>query len=474
MIIAEIWNRLYELFVSVIMIFGFWILICKLVKFYSKDEKIRGQSDWIITKYLFGKYMKVVSHLLSVVGAELGYVYADVYYPIIPMYDTGFYYYIPDRQKLTKRMDFLYKYFQSYYIDNGKDLNNGIYEVIIMMCNRKDKEMDDELLRDAITSELINAYSRVEELQNAPIPKMIYVEQIEISDSGKVRVLLAYNFSGINLISEMNIRREQTSKQKVEQSGNEIVYVNINVDEPKKILLGFDLDCLKSTNIKKPLYLPDDITAISVVGGSGSGKTTLVNNILFQMLSNRKYSLYVVNPKSGDDYKYLNEYSHYYDGCEAAVEGIKDYFKEFERYKNNGICDEKIHRLVIEEYPSLIAYLNSAKTKKEADYIKSLVAMLLMQGRSFNFGIILVCQRASAELFSGGSIDNLMYRIYLGNMSKTAKSVAGLVNEDIGDRIFDKGEGVIERDGFELSYIKVPLIQNQKEIETFVNDRLGA
>ena len=201
-----------------------------------------------------------------------------------------------------------------------------------------------------------------------------------------------------------------------------------------------------------PLELPIFTHLNSIIcGSSGSGKSYGILYLIGNLLQDAPDTiLYICDFKNSQELEFLKPYPYYFSGNDS-YEGIMQYYKKF--------CDARIqgrnksrHLLIIEEYPALISYMSTFdkqnKTKKAGD-ILSAVSEILMLGRGISFGIWLVCQRPSASLFEGGARDNAMVTLNYGRMSKEQKSIL-FSGEEISDRVYKPGEGVILADGHSL------------------------
>lgn len=198
-----------------------------------------------------------------------------------------------------------------------------------------------------------------------------------------------------------------------------------------------------------------------LTGSSGSGKSYALLYLLGHLLkATSDIIVYFCDFKNSADFAFLNGYPHYYSG-DNCYQGILDYYKLF--------CDSRINAdttrrylLICDEYPAFINYLTTKdkqdKTKKAND-ILSAVSEILMLGRGINFGIWIVTQRADSSLFNNGARDNFMIVVGLGHMSKEQKGML-FAGEDIPDKIYHQGEGILLADGYGLQEVSFPRIQN--------------
>ena len=214
-----------------------------------------------------------------------------------------------------------------------------------------------------------------------------------------------------------------------------------------------------------------------ITGASGSGKSYALLYLLGSLLQdNEMVDVFFCDFKNSEDFAFLEGYSHYYTG-DDCYEGILNFYNEFcGARKNRSYSRRKV--LIFDEYPAFINYLSGVdkrdKTKKANDVL-GLVAEILMLGRGIGYGIWIVTQRADASLFANGARDNFMIILGLGRLSKEQKSMI-FAGEDVPDRLFLRGEGMLLADGCNIKEILIPRIRNSYEWKkhikmTLVNNR---
>ena len=204
-----------------------------------------------------------------------------------------------------------------------------------------------------------------------------------------------------------------------------------------------------------------------ITGASGSGKSYALLFLIGSILKeNPDLVLFFCDFKNSEDFEFLSGYEYYYAG-DNCYQGIREYYKCFteERKAKN---TNKRYLLIAEEYPALINYLmgrdKQEKTKRAGDILNA-IAEILMLGRSIGrggFGFWCVCQRPDSTWFANGGIrENFMVVVGMlgGRMSKEFKHMI-FSGEDIPDKIFKKGEGMLLADGFSIKEVKYPKINN--------------
>lgn len=198
-----------------------------------------------------------------------------------------------------------------------------------------------------------------------------------------------------------------------------------------------------------------------VTGGSGSGKSYALLYLLGTLLQEHPdIELYFCDFKNSKDFAFLSGYAHYYNG-DACYQGLMDYYKIFCEIRKTG-RKHKRHLLIFDEYPAFINYVSAKdkqdKTKNVNDVLNA-IAEILMLGRGISYGVYIVTQRADAALFANGARDNFMIVIGLGRMSKEQKSMV-FSGEDVPNKIYHRGEGILLANGYPLQEIAFPKIRN--------------
>ena len=239
-----------------------------------------------------------------------------------------------------------------------------------------------------------------------------------------------------------------------------------------KISYGYDLQKYEDYGVKSPVLIPlESHPHALIVGSSGSGKSKALVYLLGKLIQAYPYiDLWVCDFKNSEDFKFLKGYPHYYAGNDC-YQGITDYYASFSEARQSGQTEGR-HLLIFDEYPACILYHQGKdkqeKTKKASEILAA-VSEVLMLGRGIHFGIWTVCQRASASIFPEGSRDNYMVSLCLGRISKEQK---GMLfpgeGENIPDRIYTPGEGILLADGRDLQTVKFPLVEDPKNWERHI------
>lgn len=227
------------------------------------------------------------------------------------------------------------------------------------------------------------------------------------------------------------------------------------------MIFGYHLDIWYEYALKSPIEIPMESHCHALItGSSGSGKSQSLTTLLGSALkSDPEIEPMFCDFKKSDDFAFLKAYKRYYAG-ESCYDGITQFYAEFCKTREAGGRPDKKRLLIIDEYPAFINYL-AGKDKidktKRSNEILSIVSEVLMLGRGLRCYIWLTTQRADNSFFASGSRDNFMIYCALGNLSKEQKTMI-FSGEDIPDRIFRPGEGLISAAGKELMEIKFPKI----------------
>lgn len=240
-----------------------------------------------------------------------------------------------------------------------------------------------------------------------------------------------------------------------------------------RTLWGFDRKTLVNDGIPHPILLGSGSHPHALItGSSGSGKSQALLFIIGRMLQEfyrqkEEIDFRLCDFKISEDYQFLEELSYpkYYSGLEC-YSGIMEFYKDFSKSRaEKGTHTKKHHFLIIDEYQACITYYSLKdkldKTKYSSEML-SAISEMLMLGRNTQSGvwhIWVVTQVAFATLFANGTRENFMVTLALGNLSKEQKGMI-FPGQEIPDRRFKPGEGMLLADGFEIKEIIFPLIQD--------------
>lgn len=228
------------------------------------------------------------------------------------------------------------------------------------------------------------------------------------------------------------------------------------------MIIGFDFNIYNDLGLK--IAIKHNIAThchFLITGASGSGKSYALLYIIAMILrESPNVIIYFCDFKNSDDFAFLESYCHYYAGNDC-YDGIMKYYESFTNARQNR-DNQSRYILIVDEYPAFINYLQTQdkanKTKLAGD-IMSAIAEILMLGRGIGYGCFIVTQRADSSLFNNGSRDNFMVIIGLGRMSKEQKTML-FSGEDMPEKVYKQGEGVVLADGHALREIKFPMLED--------------
>lgn len=231
------------------------------------------------------------------------------------------------------------------------------------------------------------------------------------------------------------------------------------------MIIGYDFNIYDDLGLK--IGINCDIKShchYLITGASGSGKSYALLYLIAMILrENPDIIIYFCDFKNSEDFAFLEGYPHYYAG-NNCYDGIMEYYEAFTNARKTRNNNTR-HILIVDEYPAFINYLqmqDKANKTKLAGDVMSAIAEILMLGRGISYGCFIVTQRADSSLFNNGCRDNFMVIIALGRMSKEQKSML-FSGEELPNRTYKQGEGVVLADGQELQEIKFPYLENISE-----------
>lgn len=225
---------------------------------------------------------------------------------------------------------------------------------------------------------------------------------------------------------------------------------------------GYEFEAFQNWKLSIPVCTNIDSHCHAVLtGGSGSGKSQAVLFLIGKRLqADPETILTVCDFKNSEDFRFLKDYPQYFSG-DSCYDGIMDYYQKFSEVRQSGKTGKR-NLLICDEYPALLNYLqmqDKINKTKRSNEILGAVSEILMMGRGLRYGCMIVTQRCDSTLFSNGSRDNFMAVIALGRLSKEQKMML-FSGEEVPNRAFKPGEGLILLDGREMNEIKFPLIDD--------------
>lgn len=278
-----------------------------------------------------------------------------------------------------------------------------------------------------------------------------------------LEVYTARNEAGIRAISDakQKMRLELIKKERQEE-GSVVIEESWEKTDSHRMVWAYDRATAYDFQMKLPVESEVDSHCHSLItGSSGSGKSVALLFLLGKRLqADPDTCVYVCDFKNSSDFRFLAKSNYPYcfagDDC---FRGVKNFYERFNAARQSGETGRRF-LLVFDEYPAFISRLQmqdkQEKTKKAGEVL-NMISEILMLGRGIGFGVWIVTQRADASLFSGGSRDNFMVLLALGRLSREQKGML-FSGEELPDRVYQPGEGVILLDGREVEEVKIPWI----------------
>ncbi len=196
------------------------------------------------------------------------------------------------------------------------------------------------------------------------------------------------------------------------------------------------------------------------IGGTGSGKTYLNKIIIGKIVLRVPNSQITVLDFKGEDYNFADKSNRLYR-FENCKQGLEDFYNDFKELQKGTITSRKLKFLVVEELGSMLSFYS----RKETEEVKSLIANLILMGRSFNIHCLISTQRPDSKLFSSGVRDNFSSILALGNLSKEGKSMLFKDFEDRIDPVYSQGAGYLLMNNSDFYKIQVPEVTNKRKLE---------
>lgn len=235
------------------------------------------------------------------------------------------------------------------------------------------------------------------------------------------------------------------------------------------LTLGMDYDMWIDWGIKKPITVdisPATNSHILVCGMSGAGKSYYENNIFTKLaLINSKSEIYFADYKNEDHFSYLRGCPRYYP-YKKSLEALDIVYDKLHKRQTNE--DSERHPIIFiwDEYMANMLALQN-EDKKAAILAMNKISEILMLGRSLSIRFFTSCQRPDASAFPSGSRLNYGIIVILGAPIRSIYDmlIPSEYIDEIGDRKFKTGEGVVLLQGSTLRFIKVPIIRNVDSLQ---------
>ena len=243
------------------------------------------------------------------------------------------------------------------------------------------------------------------------------------------------------------------------------------------ILVGYDYDAWHGYSDKLPVTVDvsrKNNTQTLICGMSGSGKSYLTNQYFARIClhGGDDSVVYFADYKQDDSFLHLRECARYYP-YDRTIEALEIVYDILHKRQSGEDVSRHFVTLVWDEYIACILSLLGTE-KKRAEAVMHKVSEILMLGRSLAVRLVIACQRPDASAFPTGSRLNFGVIIIMGALIESIYSMLmpKELQEQIGDKEFHTGEGVMLWQGSELRFIKVPVVRNEEKMKQICIDAL--
>lgn len=243
------------------------------------------------------------------------------------------------------------------------------------------------------------------------------------------------------------------------------------------LILGYDYDKWYGYGEKCPVITDISTKTNShtlLCGMSGSGKS-YATNLLFAKIceaSEKEGIVYFADFKQDDQFSYLRKCPRYYP-YNSSVDALEIVYDILHKRQSGEDTSRHPITLIWDEYMANILALQSTEKKKSEEVMRK-VSEILMLGRSLAVRLVISCQRPDASAFPSGSRLNYGVIVILGAPIRSIYEmlIPKEYIEEIGERKFGVGEGVVLLQGAQLHFAKVPMVRNVEKMKQVCIDAL--
>jgi hypothetical protein len=243
------------------------------------------------------------------------------------------------------------------------------------------------------------------------------------------------------------------------------------------ILIGYDYDAWYGYADKIPVTIDSSTknnTQTLICGMSGSGKSYLTNQYFARMClqGGEDSVVHFADFKQDDSFIHLRKCPRYYS-YDKTLEALDIVYDILHKRQAGEDKSRNFVTLIWDEYMSNVLSLLGTD-KKKAETVMRKVSEILMLGRSLAVRIVIACQRPDASAFPTGSRLNFGVIIIVGASIESIYSMLmpKELIEQIGNRKFHTGEGVMLWQGVESHFIIVPVIKQEEKMKQICIDAL--
>lgn len=244
-----------------------------------------------------------------------------------------------------------------------------------------------------------------------------------------------------------------------------------------ELLIGYDYDAWYGYGEKVPVTIDASTKSNShtlICGMSGSGKSYLTNQYFARIClhGGDDSVVYFADFKQDDSFAHLRNCPRYY-AYDRTIEALEIVYNIMHKRQSGEDSSRHFVTLVWDEYMANILFLLGTD-KKKAEVVMRRTGEIIMLGRSLAIRLVSACQRADAQAFPTGSRLNFGVIIIVGAYIESIYSMLmpKELIEQVGNREFHTGEGVMLWQGGELHFIKVPVIRNEEKMKAICIEAL--
>lgn len=204
-----------------------------------------------------------------------------------------------------------------------------------------------------------------------------------------------------------------------------------------------------------------------IIGASGTGKTVCTATLLARiMLHIPESRLWIASYKDDDFFSGFQSSEGRYYRFKEAVKGIAEFCAILEARLAGD--PERTHCFLwVDELAALVTSL----PKKEADFVKNAVVVILQTGRSLNCQIFVSVQRPDSTYFNNGARENFGNIVLLGgHMSKETAGMFSIDRDALLPVTGRAGYFIQNGNNEAITAIQVPVIRDTKKVKAALLD----
>lgn len=254
----------------------------------------------------------------------------------------------------------------------------------------------------------------------------------------------------------------------------------MKINNNNVLSLGYDYDYWNGYGKEVPVTTDISIATNShmiLCGMSGSGKSYAVIRCLKEIISvsEPEAEFFFADFKQDDSFSFLRKCTHYYPYMKS-LEALEQVYEILHKRQSGEDKNRHSVTLIWDEYmANILALQGKGKGKDKANDVMNKVSEILMLGRSLGVRFICSCQRPDAAAFPNGSRLNYGIIMVLGAPMRSIYEMLMPKEyiDEIEDRVFETGEGVLLLQGSDLHFIKIPMVRNVEKMQKICIEALS-